>query len=118
MFLIIDKFSLVITEHYKHLTKGCVEERQTNNVKKAGRKPFNFCLIFKMFMLSDFLNKSYSGTTIYIAENYLLQQLLDLRNKRIPSSKTLWHYRKIFIDNDFILKFFRLITENLISIFK
>lgn len=118
MFVIINKFSSLITEHYKHWAQERAEERQSDNVKKAGRKPFDACLMFKIFMLSDFLNKSYSETIIYIAENCLIQQLLGIQNKRIPSSKTVWHYRQIFIADDFILKIFRLVTDELLSMFK
>lgn len=61
---------------------------------KGGRPPYDYVLMFKIWILQQFYNLSDDQTEICINDRISFMEFLDLKmGHRIPDAKTIWNFR-------------------------
>ena len=71
--------------------------RSKNNSKNAGRPSYDPIIFFKIFILQILFNLSDAMVHKYILDRQSFLAFLDIDVTLVPSSKTIWKYRELFI---------------------
>lgn len=85
---------------------------ETINVKerksKAGRKPFDVVLMFKVLVLQSLYNLSDDSTEFQVRDRLSFMRFLGLEfHDSVPDAKTVWHFRERLTEAGLVEKLFK-----------
>ena len=81
--------------------------RKKDNKSKAGRKPFDSVLMFKILILQSLYNLSDDATEAHILDRLSFMRFLGLTiGDRVPDSKTIWLFREQLQESGILEKLF------------
>jgi transposase, IS5 family len=81
--------------------------RKKDNKSKAGRKPFDSVLMFKILILQSLYNLSDDATEAHILDRLSFMRFLGLTiGDRVPDSKTIWLFREQLQESGVLEKLF------------
>jgi len=93
------------------IEKSLINENRKSN---AGRKPYDFILLFKIVILQRYYNLSDEQTEFQIKDRLSFLDFLDLQiGDNVPDEKTIWLFKEKLKDNHLSKELFDIFTDKL-----
>lgn len=108
----LEKLSKYIDfEMFRSVIEDGIEIKSKSN---AGRRPYDYILLFKILILQRYYNVSDEQAEFQINDRLSFMRFLSLTiADDVPDSKTIWNFREKLVVNDVIEPLFNLFLESL-----